>query len=156
MSSAETDAFVWEQTLRGLDRQATVLSELRQRASIVLSATGITTSLLGATALQDGGLDVWVVAALAVTTIGILLCVWVLKPVRDTGEGREWRVTVGGEELRGLLQGELQLPDVRHADHGANEQLRHHRRAVEALRRVVCAAPGADRLLGRSARLSGP
>jgi hypothetical protein len=112
MSSAETDAFVWEQTLRGLDRQATVLSELRQRASIVLSATGITTSLLGATALQDGGLDVWVVAALAVTTIGILLCVWVLKPVRDTGDGREWRVTVGGEELRGLLQGELQLPDV--------------------------------------------
>jgi hypothetical protein len=76
MSSAETDAFVWEQTLRGLDRQATVLSELRQRASIVLSATGITTSLLGAAALQDGGLDVWVVAALAITTIGILLCVW--------------------------------------------------------------------------------
>jgi hypothetical protein len=36
----------------------------------------------------------------------------VLKPVRDTGEEREWRVTIGGEELRGVLQGELQLPDV--------------------------------------------
>jgi hypothetical protein len=81
-------------------------------ASIVLSATGITTSLLGAAALQDGGLDAWVVAALALTTIGILLCVWVLKPVRDTGEGREWRVTVGGAELRGLLQGELKLHDI--------------------------------------------
>lgn len=112
MSSAETDAFVWEQTLRGLDRQATVLSELRQRASIVLSATGITTSLLGAAALQDGGLDIWAVAALVITAIGILLCVWVLNPVRDTGEEREWRVTVSDDELRRLLQGELQLPDV--------------------------------------------
>jgi hypothetical protein len=112
MPSAETDVFVWQQTLRGLDRQATVLSELRQRASIVLSATAITTSLLGAAALKDSGLDVWIVAALAVTTIGILLCVWVLTPVRDTGEGREWRVTVGGEELVALLQGTLQLHEV--------------------------------------------
>jgi hypothetical protein len=112
MPSAETDAFVWEQTLRGLDRQATILSELRQRASIVLSATGITTSLLGAAALRDGGLDFWVVAALVVTTTGILLCVRVLQPVRDTGEGREWRVTVGSEELHELRQGKLRLDEV--------------------------------------------
>jgi hypothetical protein len=112
MPSAETEVFVWEQTLRGLDRQATVLSELRQRASIVLSATGITTSLLGAAALRDGGLDFWVGAALVVTTIGILLCVQVLKPVRDTGERREWRVTVGSDELRELLQEKLRLNDV--------------------------------------------
>jgi hypothetical protein len=113
MPSAETEMFVWEQTLRGLDRQATILSELRQRASIVLSATGITTSLLGAAALRDGGLDAWVAAALLVTTIGIFLCVWVLKPVSDTGDRREWRVTVSSEELRGLLQGKRQLDAAR-------------------------------------------
>lgn len=112
MASAETGAFVLQPTLRGLDRQAEVLSELRQRASVVLSATGISTSLLGAAALQEGGLDLWVLAALAATTIGILRCVWVLKPVRDTGEGREWRVTVDGDELRKLLHGDLQMSDL--------------------------------------------
>ncbi len=96
------ERFVLEQTLRGLDRQATVLGELRQRANIVLSASGIIASLLGATALKNGHPRGVVYAALASTAIGIALCVWVLKSVRDGGERRAWRVTLSKDELLGL------------------------------------------------------
>ncbi len=89
-----------------------MLSELRQRASIVLSASGIVASLLGASALEDGDPRVWIWAALAVTTVSILLCVWVLKSVSDTGAGREWRVTVSADELRDIVAGRLRQDQV--------------------------------------------
>ena len=43
----------YEHALHALDRQAHVLSDLRSRASIVLSATGITASLFGTRALES-------------------------------------------------------------------------------------------------------
>jgi hypothetical protein len=75
----------YEQTLRTLDRQAAVLSELRSRASIVLTATGIIASLFGSRAL---GLDApgWLKGlALAAVALGLLACIFVLLPVHDGG-----------------------------------------------------------------------
>lgn len=108
---SETDKFIFEQTQRTLDRQATVLSELRQRTSIILSATGIIASLLGAAALKDGHPRGLLYAALLATALGIGLCLRALRTVNDKENDlkREWKVTLSAEELRQLERGEKNL-----------------------------------------------
>ena len=48
-------AVLYDETTRLVTRQAAVLGELRTRASIVLTATSIVASLLGADALKRSG-----------------------------------------------------------------------------------------------------
>jgi hypothetical protein len=106
--------FVFEQTQRALDRQAVVLAEFRQRTSMILSATGIVASLLGATALKDGHPRELVYGALAATAIGIGLCLAGLRSVNDTKDdaGREWKVTLSAEELNSHLDGKCDVRDL--------------------------------------------
>jgi hypothetical protein len=112
--------------LRGLDRQAQVLSELRQRSSIVLSASGIVASLLGGQALRGDYNHVLAVGALVLTALGIVACIWVLWKVRDegkmpteerkggelTGGKRNWKVTIPGDRLNLLAAGSISQLDV--------------------------------------------
>jgi hypothetical protein len=58
----------------------------RQRASIVLSATGIVASLLGAVALRGSYSHPIALIALAVTAAGMVACIGVLWRVRDEGD----------------------------------------------------------------------
>src|SRR4051812_20452106 len=106
------DDFVRDEALRGLERQAKILGELRGRASIVLSATGIVASVLGRSALEDGHRHVVLYGGLAITALGIILCVWVLKPVRDRGPRRDWRVTLSPEQIEELRAGTITMDDV--------------------------------------------
>jgi hypothetical protein len=92
-------------TMGVLHRQSAVLSELRTRASIVLSATGIIASLLGSEGLKHPHPAVPLYAALACLGFGILLCIAVLSPVTDhgtTGAGRIWQVTPTASEVAAL------------------------------------------------------
>lgn len=91
-----TRTFVYEETKRVLDRQAAVLSELRNRANIVLAADAVVASLFGASALGKGHLLALKILALAAFAVGIAACVVVLWPVHDTetADGpRPWQVT---------------------------------------------------------------
>lgn len=100
----------YQHALRTLERQASVLSDLRSRASIVLSATGITASLFGTRAF-DSTTPGWINGlALAFVTVGLVSCIAVLWPVRDRGSlpggevgagerPRRWKVTLTFEEV---------------------------------------------------------
>ena len=116
----------YEQALRLVDRQSVVLGELRTRASIVLSATGIVASLLGAEGLKRKHPFPWTFLPLIVLFLGLLSCIAVLMPVNDTdpaecgplalkrlsrfralvrrraSDPREWQVTVSASRLGGL------------------------------------------------------
>jgi hypothetical protein len=111
--------------LRGLDRQATVLSELRQRASIVLSASGIVASLFGTRALEGEFSHTLAALAVASTAAGFLACIAVLWRVRDSGAlptedahgklsrgGRNWQVTISGPRLRRIASGNENMGDL--------------------------------------------
>jgi hypothetical protein len=103
-------------TLRALERQTTVLSELRSRASIILSAMGITASLFGARALQSHAPGWLKAIALVLLALGLGACMVVLSPVRDRGpmpadprnpgrrfgrgRARRWKVTPSAREVR--------------------------------------------------------
>lgn len=114
--SVELARLRYEQTFRALDRHSTILNELRNRASIVLSATGIVASLVAPQALTDPYPAAWAVLALVASAGGLLSCIAVLWPVADKGRleagddrwvpwrrrPRAWKVTLGSEELKRL------------------------------------------------------
>jgi hypothetical protein len=108
---SDIDKFIFEQTQRVLDRQATVLAELRQRTSIILTATGIIASLLGAAALKDGHPRGVLYAGLLATAVGIGCCLRALRTVNDRSDdpNREWKITVSAKELGQLKAGEKTL-----------------------------------------------
>lgn len=105
----------YEHALRALDRQANVLSDLRSRASIILSASGITASVFGAQAFQSG--EVWLTGvALVVVFVGLVFCIAVLWPVSDKGPlldpdeqahvkgRRRWKATLTFADVRGATE----------------------------------------------------
>lgn len=71
--------------MRVLNRQATVLSELRNRANILLAANAIVASLFGASALGKHHPLALKVLALAAFALGIGACVAILWSVHDDG-----------------------------------------------------------------------
>jgi hypothetical protein len=118
-SERDLQDFALVHMLRGLDRQANVLSDLRQRASVVLSATGIIASLVGTQALQGSYSETLAVLALASTAAGIAVCTAVLWRVHDEGSlpkedakgrlvggSRNWYVTISGARLKRIARGE--------------------------------------------------
>lgn len=112
----------YDHTLRALQRQSTVLSELRSRASIILSAMGITASLFGARALTLDSPGWLKAIALVLLALGLLACMLVLSPVRDRGPmpddprnpgrrfgrgaARRWKVTPRADELGNATSGD--------------------------------------------------
>ena len=83
-------------TMDVLRRHGSVLGELRTRASIVLTATGLVASLLGSEGLKHPHPAVPLYLALACLGAGILACIAVLWPVSDEGTiggNRQWQVT---------------------------------------------------------------
>lgn len=103
----------YEHTLRSLERQSAVLTELRTRASIILSATGVVASLVGPRALTPRTPLVLAIAALALLAGGLTACVAVLLPARDRGkladpDQPKWRWQKGRRRWKlGLTANEL-------------------------------------------------
>jgi hypothetical protein len=113
LESALAPRFRYEHTLRSLERQSSVLAELRTRASIVLSATGIVASLIGPRALAEKTPLGLAIAALVMLTAGLLACIAVLWPASDRGKladpdlprwrwqrrHRHWKLNLTAREL---------------------------------------------------------
>ena len=106
----------YEHTLRALNRHTVVLSELRSRASIVLSATGLIASFVASQALQHPHPTGLVVVALVSAAAALVCCIAVIWPVHDKGKldpeikrpllrrgrRRTWKVTLGRKEMERL------------------------------------------------------
>jgi hypothetical protein len=128
----DPNGIAFEQTIKGLERQGDVLEQLRARTGIVLSATGIIASLLGAQALHGKYSLTLAIIALSSTTAGILVCVWVLRPAHDedrlpqlgeklprwnrwpqpkANRRREWQVTIPRAQVR-ALRGKSTISDA--------------------------------------------
>ena len=104
--SARGQELYLDYTLRTLQRQATVLSELRTRANILLSATGVVAGLFGPPALTDKDPEEALFVAAAALGVAVLCCIVVLWPVSDKqGLGRKWRVTLNAEDILAIASG---------------------------------------------------
>jgi hypothetical protein len=77
---------IYEESRRILDRQATVLGELRDRANILLTANAVVATIFSATALGKGhplGLEI---AAIVVFGLGVVFSLLIVWPVHDEGD----------------------------------------------------------------------
>ena len=73
----------YDEAVRGLSQQQSVLESFRTRAGILLSAAAIATSFLGGTALQDGELTRWSWLAIVVFGLVGLAALFALWPRKD-------------------------------------------------------------------------
>jgi uncharacterized membrane protein YfcA len=70
----------FELSVRTLSQQEKSLDELRSRTGVLLTATALVTSFLGARALQDPDLQWLSILGLAAAILSILLSIYVLAP----------------------------------------------------------------------------
>ena len=75
----------YDEAVRGLSQQQSVLESFRTRAGILLSAAAIATSFLGGTALQDGELTRWSWLAIVVFGLVGLAALFALWPRKGLG-----------------------------------------------------------------------
>jgi hypothetical protein len=78
----EFTRLAYESSLRSLDKQDAVFSELRARTGLVLAASALAASFLGDTALDNGPVLLIVLALLAFAS-SIGASIYVLLPKRD-------------------------------------------------------------------------
>ena len=89
-------ALVYEEGLRGLDRQATAVDELRGRAATLVTAASIVASFLGADALaKTRSESVWSALGIGAFVLVGLAAVFVLWP-------RRWVLTFSPGQLLAL------------------------------------------------------
>lgn len=84
------DELAYELSLRALERQERVLDELRGRTGVLLAASSLAASFLGARA-ADAGSGVLTFAALAAFVISIVLMALVLMPTERLSSASEGR-----------------------------------------------------------------
>jgi hypothetical protein len=80
--TADLARIAYEASLRSLDKQDELLTELRSRTGLVLAASSLAASFLGEPALDEGSRAV-AVAALAAFAVSVLASLYVLFPRRD-------------------------------------------------------------------------
>jgi hypothetical protein len=99
---------IYQETKRILDRQGTVLSELRNRANILLTANAVVATIFGASALGKGHPLALEIIALIVFTAGVCACLAVLWPVHDAisskARPRQWQVTFEPKKVATFLE----------------------------------------------------
>jgi hypothetical protein len=82
--AAELPALAYQLALRSLDHQESGLDELRARTNTLLAAAAVRASLLGAPAIQRGGVSIWLLLALLAFGACVGLCLFVLIPTELT------------------------------------------------------------------------
>jgi hypothetical protein len=80
--TADLARIAYEASLRSLDKQQEMLTELRSRTGLLLAASSLAASFLGEPALDEGSRPV-AVAALAAFAVSVLSSLFVLFPRRD-------------------------------------------------------------------------
>jgi hypothetical protein len=77
---ASLEEIAHDAAVRALEEQRVSLDELRGRTGPLLTAASVAASFLGAQAIAEHGLTVWVVLALAAFGASVLACLAVLLP----------------------------------------------------------------------------
>jgi hypothetical protein len=93
-NASTSQSLRYEATTRVLDRQVEILSQLRNRANILLAANAIVATLFGASALGKGHPLPLEILALIAFGLGIGACVAILWPIHDAGklvDPNQWR-----------------------------------------------------------------
>ena len=85
-NAGSSQSLRYQATTRVLDRQTAVLSELRNRANILLAANAIVATLFGTSALGKGHPLALEILALVAFGFGIGACVAILWPIHDAGD----------------------------------------------------------------------
>ncbi len=77
------EQLAYDLSMRALNQQENLLTEVRARTGLLLAATAVATSLLGGRALDDGERTVLDLLAIALALVSLVLSVYVLAPKRD-------------------------------------------------------------------------
>lgn len=77
-----THGLAYEEALRGVVQQQTVLTDVRGRAATLLGVASISTSFLGGISLQDQKPTGWSWLAVGAFVVVGLLTIWILLPRR--------------------------------------------------------------------------
>ncbi len=119
----ERRKFLYEDIVRALQRQSTVLAELRGRANILLAANAVVASLFGPTVLSNPHPLALAIGSLVLFATGVSCCIAVLWAIHDHGpvvdpdcwaemkkwpskdRPRRWRVTFAPKTIEALLDG---------------------------------------------------
>lgn len=137
----------YDESVRALALQSSVLDELRNRAGVLLSAASVSSAFLGAKTLEGGqqfsGLSI---AATAVFVVVILLCVGVIWPSADWTFAHDAKALV-----KVYVNEEVSLDEMREKMTLANARYRIENSAAmrELFRRFrfACLGLGADVVL---------
>lgn len=77
------EQLAYDLSMRALNQQESLLTEVRARTGLLLAATAVATSLLGGRALDDGERTIIDLLAIALALVSLVLSVYVLAPKRD-------------------------------------------------------------------------
>jgi hypothetical protein len=88
------EELAYAEALRAIESQERIVNELRSRTGVLLTGASIVTSLLGATALKRGNLDVMGGIALLAFTAIVGASVWIVLPRR-----KAWRFSLRATTL---------------------------------------------------------
>jgi len=78
--AGEFEKLAYEAALRGLDKQESLLEELRARTSVLLAASSLAASFLGQQAFKSPSPQGLAITALTAFVISIAACVFILLP----------------------------------------------------------------------------
>jgi hypothetical protein len=81
--TAEFEKLAYEETLRGLDKQESLLDELRIRANTLLAVSSLAASVLGQEAFRSAHSKVVMIMALTAFVVSVAANVFVLLPKRN-------------------------------------------------------------------------
>jgi hypothetical protein len=79
----ELEKLAYEEALRGIDKQESLLKELRSRATALLATSSFTASLLGQQAFRDPQPKIFAAFALIAFVGSTSACVFILRPKHD-------------------------------------------------------------------------
>ena len=99
--------FIWEESLRGVERQIRSLDEVRNRTGVLVMAGSISTAFLASAVLANGGqfrLLTWI-GFLAFVVLG-LLAAWILRPQSEWKFHRKASELID-DHLRGANQSSM-------------------------------------------------
>lgn len=80
---AEFEKLAYEAALRGLDKQESLLEELRTRTGVLLAASSLAASFLGQKAFQNPSPQGLAITALVAFVASIAACVFILLPKQN-------------------------------------------------------------------------
>jgi hypothetical protein len=90
---ADLTEIPYAEAVRSIELQARGLDELRSRTGVLLAASSVTTSFLGAASLDESGFDTLAALAMIAFAVSVGVCLAILWPKSD------WRFALGARTM---------------------------------------------------------